>query len=154
MALTSTPTPKEDPIAQHRRTFLRKVALPFALGGLSIVALIALSVLALGRRDVSLLADWMLSCLCLLPLLIILFPVYLLLVVAAFTLGKADRFTTRQVRRARVMTEKLSERTRETSLNLSRRSIGFNARLAPLDRLFNVFDRPSSSTDGELNVRE
>lgn len=131
-----------DPVALHRRQFRRRVLLPVALGLLLIVAAAGLPLVALRGRDVSLVADWMFACLCLLPVLIILFPVYLALVLAAFTIGRADRLTTRQMRRARQGTEEVAARARQIGEELGRRSIEVAARAAALDRLFNVFNQP------------
>lgn len=139
------PVSYPDPIKQHRRQFRRGILLPLVLGILLLVAAASVTVLGLRSGSVSLVADWMFACLCLLPLLIVLFPVYLVMVLAAFTLGRADRFTARQVRRVRGSTESLAARTRHAGEALSQRSISFAARFAALDKIFNVFNQPPTS---------
>jgi hypothetical protein len=129
----------------RRRQFLRSILLPVGLSALLIFGAGIFTLFGLRGQDASVVADIMLTCLCLFPMLMCLFPVYLALVISVTVLGRADHFTTRQVRRVRVLTADVAARTYQTGDSLSRRSINFNARFAPLDRLFNLFDRLAAS---------
>lgn len=134
-----------DPVVLRRRQFLRSILLPVGLSALLIFGAGIFTLFGLRGQDASVVADIMLTCLCLFPMLLCLFPVYLALVISVTVLGRADHFTTRQVRRVRVLTADVASRTYQTGDSLSRRSINFNARFAPLDRLFNLFDRLAAS---------
>lgn len=139
-----------DPALLRQRQFLRNIALPIGLAALLVFGAGLFTLFGLRGRDASLVADLTLTCLCLLPALLCLFPIYLALVVSVTVLSRADTFTTRQVRRARTLTADVAERTYQTGDSLSRRSIAFNARFAPLDRLFDVFDRLGNGTASDL----
>lgn len=135
-----------DPAVLRQRQFLRSILLPVGLSALLIFGAGTFTLFGLRGRDASLVADLMLTCLCLFPALLCLFPVYLVLVVSVTALSRADDFTTRHVRRARTLTADVAARTYQTGDSLSRRSISFNARFAPLDRVFNLFDRLGTSS--------
>jgi hypothetical protein len=134
-------TPQMDPALLRRRLFQRKVLLPVAGAGLLIVGATVFVGLGLRGAGASLVADLMLTALCLLPALVCLFPLYMALVLAVAVLSRADAFTTRHVRRARTAAQGAAARSERAGLALNRRSIEFNARLAPLDRLFTLFER-------------
>jgi hypothetical protein len=145
----STPSPKTltDPAVLRQRQFLRSILLPVGLSALLIFGAGIFTLFGLRGQDASVVADIMLTCLCLFPTLLCLFPVYLVLVISVTVLSRADNFTTRQVRRVRTLTADVATRTYQTGDSLSRRSITFNARFAPFDRLFNLFDRLAASSE-------
>lgn len=136
-----------DPAVLRQRQFLRSILLPVGLSALLIFGAGTFTLFGLRGRDASLVADLMLTCLCLFPALLCLFPVYLMLVVSVTALSRADHFTTRHIRRARTLTADVAARTYQTGDSLNRRSITFNARFAPLDRVFNLFDRLAASSN-------
>lgn len=136
-----------DPVVLRQRQFLRSILLPVGLTALLIFGAGVFALFGLRGQDAAVVADLMLTCLCLFPALLCLFPVYLALVLSVTVLSRADHFTTRQVRRARTLTADIAARTYQTGDSLSRRSITFNARFAPLDRVFNLFDRLAAASD-------
>jgi hypothetical protein len=130
-----------DPTRTQRRQFRRQILLPMGLGALVLIGAL-LALIPLSRQDVSIIADLMLSCLCLLPMVICLFPIYMLATVSVFMLNRADSAVTKQVRRVRGATETLRVRTDSATDEVNERVMGWSVRVAALNVLFDFFDRP------------
>ncbi len=144
---------REDPIQRHRREMWRAVYRPLLFGGLIIMTAVLLVVVLVPTRS-SLVADLMLSCLVFVPMLICLFPLYLVLIVSGVYVGRGRGQTQRQLDGLRTRTEALAARAERYADVIDRRVVDASARLAVLNVFFNVFDPPddklpnrSDSTD-------
>ncbi|MBC8170513.1 MAG: hypothetical protein H7X77_02535 [Anaerolineae bacterium] len=127
-----------------------RILLAMVGGGVFILILIGIT-LTQPSRGISVISNVMLTCLCLLPMVICLLPIYLLLVVAIYGMNRVHGSVETQLHRAQDASVSLIERSNGITDSLNRSSINFSALLAHLDPLFNIFDRPKSDGD-ELDV--
>lgn len=131
----------------HNRAVRREILLPFAGGLLLIIALIIVALVA-GQMPISGVANTMLTLLVLCPIVLCLFPIYLILIVALVGMNRAHNGIAKPLRRLEALSLQLRERTYSTSDRLARSSINLNTRFAPLDKLvFSLFDRPTPKED-------
>lgn len=86
------------------------------------------------------------------PMILCLIIPYALFVVAIFAIHKAHYGTSGVLRRVGDVVHTAAEKTKVTAEQVSKRSIGFNARFTFADHLLNVFERPKSETS-ELEGR-
>lgn len=92
-------------------------------------------------RGLSGLANAFLTCLCLLPLTVCLFPVYLGMVSVVYGMSRVNGTVFKQLDRGRLLTENLAAKTDEVSQQVSRQSVELGVKAAQLDAIFDVFDR-------------
>lgn len=128
----------------------QRIVLVMIGGGIFILILIGI-MLTQSPRGISVISNIMLTCLCLLPMVICLLPVYLLLVAAIYGMNRVHGKAEAALDRARDTSASLRERSAGVTASLNRSSINFSALLAHLDPLFNIFDRPKPDGD-ELDV--
>jgi len=141
---------QRDARTQHRRETFLWIILPFAGGGLLIAAGVVVAMLLPRRLQVSLLADFLLTILVLCPVVLCLLPLCILLVTAVFGMNRVHNNTAKLMGRAENYSETVSNRAIQTMDTVSRKSIGFNARFAYLDKLWGLFDRKEDE-DGRHN---
>lgn len=131
----------------HNRAVRREILLPFAGGLLLLLVLMVVAVVA-GQTPASAAANTMLTLLVLCPLVLCLFPVYLILIVALVGMNKAHDSVAKPLRRLEALSLQMRQRTYSTSDRLARSSINLNTRFAPLDKVvFSAFDRPTPKED-------
>jgi TM2 domain-containing membrane protein YozV len=131
----------------HNRAVRREILLPFAGGVLLLIALIIVAIVA-GQTPTSGIANTMLTVLILCPLVLCLFPIYIVLIVALVAINKAHNGVAKPLRRLEALSLQMRERTYSASDRLARTSINLNTRFAPLDKLvFSLFDRPTPKED-------
>jgi len=131
----------------HRSDVRWKIALPF-LGGLALmIGLVVIAALE-GSAPTSAVASTLLTVLLLCPLAICLFPIYVLLALAAISMGRAHDLTSQPLRRIEALSLSLRERTLAVTERAAHATLNLNARFALLDRLiFSAFDRPADQED-------
>jgi hypothetical protein len=132
-------TSTQEPVKAHRRDVRRLVILPVVLG-VVLIALLVGSTVFLTPRQLTLVSNLMLTCICLLPLVVCMTPLYLGAVVAAFGMSRVNAGALTQLERARVFSASLAARTAQATENLNRRAISTSASLARLDPLLDVFE--------------
>jgi hypothetical protein len=137
--------------ARHRRDTWLYIFLPLFFGGVLVFVLLVLVLLLPKRAQVSLVADLMLTVCVLCPTVICLFPIYLLLIVAAFGMSKLHHTGAKQLVRLETMSRELVDKTQETTDRMNRISVSLNGAAAPLNRLGNIFDRPAPKVNDEEN---
>jgi hypothetical protein len=138
-------------IHMHNRALRREILLPVAGGALLIIALLIVAIAA-GQTPVSGIANTMLTVLILCPLVLCLFPIYIVLIVALVGMNKAHNSIAKPLRRLEALSLSLRERTYSTSDRVARMSINLNSRFAPLDKLiFSAFDRPTPTPKEDEN---
>jgi hypothetical protein len=142
---TDTQTPNKRPDRMMQWIML----ITFAVGLLIPIFVLFLTIpglpLYLGDKGrVSILADVLLICFALCPMILCLFPIYLLLMVSIYGLELVYRMTSKPLGRAREITQTVADKTAESADNISRKSIEISARFAFFDRLVNFFDRKTS----------
>ncbi len=135
---------------QHQRETLLWIVLPMVGGGLLVVTGAAAAMLLRLPEQVSIVADWMTMFVLLCPVVLCLFPLSVGTITAALYMNQVHRKTDRLMGKAEAMSQSLSERVINSTRNLSKKSIGFNARIAFFDPLWRVFDR-KEDTNGKHN---
>ncbi|MDX1995729.1 MAG: hypothetical protein SF029_25320 [bacterium] len=136
-------------VKRHRRETLRALTLP----AIFIAVLIIVFVLSLvipgspfrlrEQVQVNIIANWMLMCFVLCPVVLCLFPIYVILMASTFGLNWLHNVSARNLRRAQTASRTIADRTANVSEDFSRRSANFNVRFAFIDALINIFDRYS-----------
>ncbi|GAB4508643.1 MAG: hypothetical protein OHK0046_01660 [Anaerolineae bacterium] len=122
--------------AERSRLSLWVVALPVVLVGFILVALVLIVFVPRSSPQISIIADFVLICFTLFPLVICVSPLFLLIMAAAFGVGSLLNTTEKLLIRLKGLTQSVLTRTENVSANLNRRSIGLAASLAFLDRIF------------------
>lgn len=137
---------------QHRRETRRQIYWPF---GLMIFVFILVMVLVftvvLPRRvQVSLVADYFTILCFLCPLLLCLFPIYLLAVTALYGVTRLHDSAQSPLTRIERLSQQLNRQATDATDALNQRTIEMSMRFAFLSRLFDIFDRSqATNTTGE-----
>jgi hypothetical protein len=135
---------------RHRHEVRRLVILP-VIGGLILILVLVLSTIFLTPRGLGTVANFLLSCFCLLPLALCVFPIYMLLMAAVYGMSWLTDFSAQRLDQVRDLTASLEQNAAETTDRLNRQMIDLSASLARLDPLLNLFNRyPKSRSQGEL----
>ncbi len=114
--------------------------LPF-LGGIGlIVLLVVIAGLLPDPRQTTLIADFfMIVVLC--PAVLCMFPLYMLMVLAIYGMGRVNRGVTRPLFALERLTATMHGRTHQIAQRVGKASITFNARVASVDKtIFSIFD--------------
>jgi hypothetical protein len=129
---------------------VRRVLLPLVLtgGGLLLLVLllvVSFSPIALGRPDrVSIIGDVVLICLGLIPVMICLFPLYLLLMAGIYWTNRLEQGGRAGLQKAHDATQRMAQTTNERTTALNQRSINWATRFSHLGTFFY-----KSRTEGE-----
>jgi hypothetical protein len=137
-----------DAAQQHRRDVRRLMIVPLLLGILLIAGLMLLLIF-LTPRQLTLVSNLMLTCMCLLPLVLCMTPLYFGAVLAVFGMSRVNGAAYKRLEGLRALSTRLAERTSETTTALNRRAINTGAALARLDPLFDVFNQPPAQDQGD-----
>jgi uncharacterized membrane protein YeiB len=131
----------EAPLKTHRKETILHIILPMVGGVLLLVAALGVVLLMQQRAQVQIVADIMTMLFLLCPLLVCLFPLYLLLVILAFGMGRLHDGTIPHLERLQHFTASLAQRTRALMNRITAQVINLNAKIEPiLDRL-SVFEK-------------
>ena len=128
-----------DPAQQHQRQTRRMILIPFIIG---IVLLLALTIGAglLGRLETAFISNFMLIIFVLCPVVLCLLPIYILMAVMVVGMNRVHDGLMKALQRLLNLSETARDRTYSLTDRASRASINLNARLAPLDIVFNAFE--------------
>ncbi|MFW5691368.1 MAG: hypothetical protein ACOCXZ_02595 [Chloroflexota bacterium] len=127
-----------------------RVVLPLVLIAAGLLALLLLLVLSFSPTglqepgQVSIISNLFLICLALCPVMLCLFPLYVILMVGVYGINRAERGGRHSLRRARRVSRRAADATASVSDRLSQRSIDIGTRLAYLDRAFDQDKRDQS----------
>ena len=135
-------------IKRHRRQVRRQIILPVML----LVVLMAVFIAALvlpgspiqlnGAGEFSIVANFVLVCFALLPTVLCLFIVYAMLVATVWFMNVSHNWSAKQLRQVQQVTRTTADKTAEYSDKLNKQSIEVNSRLAFLEPLLRLFDKP------------
>lgn len=147
--LAATPADERplESVKQHRKAVRRQIYGPMLLVIIVLLAVMLATLLPLKWSQIGIVSNVLVMCMALCPMVLCLFLVYVALVFAVVGMGKTHGASSRQLRRVQQMTRKMSARMASLGERLGKMSIGFSARLAFLDRLFSIFDRPGAQND-------
>ncbi|MBC7869605.1 MAG: hypothetical protein H7Y09_02095 [Chitinophagaceae bacterium] len=149
---------KLDSIKHHRRQTLRWLVLPAVGIGAGFILLVLALVLPFSpirlRQDaqVSIIANWMMMCCVLLPIMLCGFLVYVVLMAATFGMNWVHGMTAGGMRKVQTTSRTIADKTASAADNLNRKSIGFNTRFAFLDSLLKLFDRRQKRESEQKDV--
>ncbi len=139
---------------EQRRDTILHLILPMIVAGVT-VGIPIVVVLLLGRRaQVGIIADLMVSTLALCPAVLC---GYLLCVVLLTSVVMMRRLTVRAMRpvqRLHDLTDTLHERVTTATDTVNQQTVNVSARLAVLDRIWTLFDRPESEGKGSEHVTD
>ncbi len=121
---------------EFSRRRLWMIALPVLLAFIIIMAFVVGVVVPRSSPQISILADLILICFTLLPVVICLSPLYLILMAGAFGMNSVIDKTEKLLVRGKTASQTARNRTITAADQLNRRSIGIGTRLAFLDRIF------------------
>lgn len=133
----------------HRQQTRRHILLPFLAAVVVILLLLTAALLLQRRVQVSLIADLMFTLLVLCPLVVCLFPVYLLLVASVWGMGRLHDGTQRPLHRLADATERFTDSLITRAGQLNRGSIAASERLAAVLSVTDVLDSPDSASKGK-----
>lgn len=137
---------RANPVEEHRRQSRRMIFLPFIVG---VVAVLVLTIGAglLGRLETAFVSNVMLTIFVLCPVALCLLPIYILLVVMVVGMNRAHDGLMRLLQRLLTLSEIARDRTYSITDRAARASINLNARLAPLDIVYNAFEGKQQEGD-------
>ncbi|MBC8099055.1 MAG: hypothetical protein H7Y11_06405 [Armatimonadetes bacterium] len=119
--------------------------LPALLALLLIAGLVG-STIFLTPRGFDSVANFMVTCLCLLPLTLCLFPLYLGVMLAVYGMARLNHSLASQLNRVDALEAALHTRIVNTTATLNRRATQIGVSLAWLDPLLTIFERPTPKT--------
>jgi hypothetical protein len=135
---------------KHRREVRLYIALPFVFGVVLLLGAVGLAAALPLRVQISAVSDFLVTILVLCPAAVCLFPLYIALVVMAFSMSGLHDNTSRWLGKTVNWSQKLYEQVDRQGERLSQRMIGLSVRIAPLEhRLFGAFDRQKAKMDDE-----
>lgn len=138
-----------DPIVlKRRRQIRRQIIYPFSLG-IALMVFMMLLTIPLRHSDLSAIADLMISCLCFFPILICMFPVYMIFVLSAIYMGKGHQALGNQFSRARDFSGQVVKKSDDLSDTINEHVIDLSAKMAKLDVIFDIFEEDDSQIDSE-----
>jgi hypothetical protein len=150
MASEPSPSPRESGSTLHRRETWRQITLPF-LGGLALLFGLGLLVGLPNNPDwrfrAEAIASLSYSLLCLFPILLCMFVPYLLIILAIYVMLLLHRGTERPLRRVETMTASLVAKINKFSDSIEDKAESFDEALAPMYKLFSIFDKPSDNSE-------
>jgi hypothetical protein len=137
-------TPSETGAALHRRETWWQIYLPFLAGLallLGLVLLVGLPNNPEWRLRAEAIASISYSLLCLFPILLCMFVPYIILIVGIYGMRLLHRGTTGPLRRVEDLAASLAERINHFSANIDEKAESFDEALAPIYKLFSIFDK-------------
>jgi hypothetical protein len=142
--------PSPDVRELHRQEVRRWVFFP-VIGGLILIVVLVLSTIFLTPRGLGTVANFLLSCFCLLPLVLCVFPLYMILMAAIYGMSWLTDFSLQRLEQVRELTVSLEKSAADTTDRLNRQAIDVSASLARLNPILDFFNRyPKSRSQGEL----
>ncbi len=132
----------------HQRETRWQIVVPF-LGGVAVIGAVfgiaAMMNDPFAMQRVSIVADCMFSAMILCPMVICMFPVYLLMVVMMYGMNKLHQGTEAPLQRLETMTETMAQRVETVTKDVNQRVVNANVRLAQLLRWLSVFNPQEDS---------
>lgn len=121
----------------HRREMRWQIWLPFWFALLLVIVgflVVALPTDPTWRIRTQAIADWMVSAMCLIPLTLCLFPMYLLVFLGVFGMSKLHDSAERPLRKLENLSASAADYIEQGSDFVKKRVTGFDNRIAPLMR--------------------
>lgn len=145
-------SPQERGKILHRRETRRQIWLPFALGILLVlVAFLVVGIPAdpIWRVRAQAVSDFLYTLLCTIPILLCLFPLYLVIMLAIYGMNRLHNSTERPLRRVENMVEGLAKRIESGASIVNKQTVNLSTRIAPLLKLFSTFDPAQDESENK-----
>ncbi|MEL6404045.1 MAG: hypothetical protein AAFR81_06760 [Chloroflexota bacterium] len=143
---SETSASRESGTALHQRETRWQIYLPFMLGiGILLCIFFALGFQpdAVWRDRVQAIGDFLYTWLCALPILVCLFPVYLILVMSIYGMRKLHAGTATPLVKVENLANSLASRIESATDYVNEKTVSARSQIAPLEQLFSFFDRPA-----------
>ncbi len=149
MSAGHTENPAEQPVRTsgqqiHRRETLLQIILPFSAALLLIVGiflLVALQNQPIWRIRAQAIADFMVSMLCLFPLVLCLFPVYAMVLLAIFGMNVMHRGTERPLRKLELRASAALAWIETRSNFIREKTVSYSEHIKPIMNTMSVFEQ-------------
>jgi hypothetical protein len=137
----------------HQHETAWQIYLPFSLGIVFICVIVFIFVLpneVVWRTRAGVVADWLYSALCLFPLIICSFLLYLIFLFGIYGLSKLHTGTEDPLLKLELASANFAERINIATNYINEKTIAFNTATAPLDDLLSTFDTAMPSDEEEM----
>jgi hypothetical protein len=136
---------------RHRRQTLRGIILPVGLAFV-ILLMIAGLMFSMTASQISMVSDVMVTLFVLVPMTLCLLPVYILLIIAAFGMGAANKASARQLRRLHRLSYNIAEKTIQITGTVDKRTLEARVKLAGAEAFMDkAFKAEGDDNDGNDN---
>lgn len=135
------------PTVSDIRKKMRRLALPLIIGFAVILALVITTALLLPPVEVAFVANLVLLCTCLVPMIIVFALVYMGVIVANVYMARANRGTHAQLSRLYGAVVGVTDRVQKVNESVARRAIGFGAQAAKLDVLLDAYEQSTEKKE-------
>lgn len=127
----------------HRRETRRYIILPLVAGIVVVLAGGVIALLLPLRQQVSIIADILVTVLLLCPAVLCLFAVAIGFVAAAAAMNNAHTATGKLLGRAEGLSARVLDTTNRATESINQKTINLRVKLAFLEKLLDVFERPA-----------
>lgn len=131
----------EPPRRTHRNETLLHIVLPVLGGGLLIFIALVIALVLQRRAQVQIIADVLTIVMLLCPMIICLFPLYLLMVLLAAATGRAHDSTIPYLEKLQNLTRSMAERVRSLMSAITKQVINLNTKIEPFLDSLSIFEK-------------
>jgi hypothetical protein len=148
MTAKTTPNfqaPHESGTEIHRRESRLQIYLPFGLGLLillTMILVVALPTNPIWRVRAQAIADWTYTILCLIPMVLCVFPVFMLVALGIWGMNRLHGITEPPLRKLENLAAGLATRINNASEYVQRKTIDVSTTIEPALNLISTFDNP------------
>lgn len=135
------------PTVSDIRKKMRRLALPLIIGFAVILALVIATALLLPPVEVAFVANLVLLCTCLVPMIIVFALVYMGVIIANVYMARANRGAHAQLSRLYGGVVGVTDRVQKVNESAARRAIGFGAQAAKLDVLLDAYEQSTEKKE-------
>jgi|GEM_PF-1784053 len=145
--VSATKTSRESGAVLHQRETNRQIYLPF-LAGIALLAgiflMLAIPSDPVWRDRARAIGDFLYTLLCIIPILLCLFPLYVMVLLGIFGMRKLHSSTERSLRKLENLTESLAKRIETATAYVNEHTITLSSKLEPLEIFFKIFTSPDT----------
>jgi len=141
----NTQPPDESGTEIHRRESRLQIYLPYGLGLLillTMVLVVALPTNPIWRVRAQAIADWTYTILCLIPMVLCVFPVFMLVAMSIWGMYRLHGITEPPLRKLENLAAGLATRINNASEYVQRKTIDVSTTIEPALNLISTFDNP------------
>lgn len=141
----------------HRREWLRQILLPF-LGAVLLIAgiflLVGLQNQPIWRIRAQAIGDFLYSTLCLFPVVMCLFPLYVLVLFGIYGMNALQRGTETPLRKLELKANAAADWVEAYSNRVREKTVSYSEKITPVMEMIDVFDAAKPKPTGEDKQHE